>query len=102
MATVPAGEVFRLLDGALAWRQHDGGHTDAPNGKYFIPWASRQLNYRPEPPPPISADTAAPRLDANSIVAHGQLLEKAKTGRTHLYFLGDPSARRPCSRIKLS
>jgi len=26
-----------LLDGELAWRQHDGGHTDAPNFKYFIP-----------------------------------------------------------------
>jgi hypothetical protein len=32
-----------LLDGQLAWRQHDGGHTDAPNWKYFIPWASKQL-----------------------------------------------------------
>jgi len=28
-----------LLDGQLAWRQHDGGHTDAPNVKYFIAWA---------------------------------------------------------------
>jgi hypothetical protein len=28
-----------LLDGQLAWRQHDGGHTDAPNVKYFIIWA---------------------------------------------------------------
>jgi hypothetical protein len=32
-----------LLDGALAWRQHDGGHTDGPNWRYFIPWASAQL-----------------------------------------------------------
>jgi len=32
-----------LLDGALAWRQHDGGHTDGPNWKHFIPWASAQL-----------------------------------------------------------
>ncbi|HEX5048021.1 MAG TPA: acetylxylan esterase [Gammaproteobacteria bacterium] len=32
-----------LTDGALAWRQHDGGHTDGPNWKYFIPWADRQL-----------------------------------------------------------
>ncbi len=32
-----------LLDGQLAWRQHDGGHTDAPNWKYFIPWADRNL-----------------------------------------------------------
>ena len=30
-----------LLDGQLAWRQHDGGHTDAPNIKYFIQWADR-------------------------------------------------------------
>ena len=34
-----------LLDGHLAWRQHDGGHTDAPNWKYFIPWFNR-LNKR--------------------------------------------------------
>ena len=30
-----------LLDGQLAWRQHDGGHTDGPNWKYFIPWADK-------------------------------------------------------------
>jgi hypothetical protein len=28
-----------LLDGQLAWRQHDGGHTDAPNIEHFIKWA---------------------------------------------------------------
>jgi hypothetical protein len=33
-----------LLDGQLARRQHDGGHTDASNWKYFIPWADRMLN----------------------------------------------------------
>jgi hypothetical protein len=68
MATVAAAPIFRLLgardlgvgddyhsakmppvnqgllDGQLAWRQHDGGHTDAPNWKYFIPWADRFLN----------------------------------------------------------
>jgi hypothetical protein len=35
-----------LLDGHLAWRQHDGGHTDGPNWKYFIPWADRVLGRR--------------------------------------------------------
>jgi hypothetical protein len=35
-----------LLDGQLAWRQHDGGHTDAPNIKYFIQWADK-LNGHP-------------------------------------------------------
>jgi len=62
MATVAAGPVFKLLgakdlgttemppvnsgllDGQLAWRQHDGGHTDAPNWKYFIPWADKFFN----------------------------------------------------------
>jgi hypothetical protein len=71
MATVAAGPVFRLLgakdlgtsdnyktekmpavnvsllNGKLAWRQHDGGHTDGPNWKYFIPWADKFLNHKP-------------------------------------------------------
>src|SRR5688572_7186252 len=41
----PVGE--GLLDGALAWRQHDGGHTDGPNWRYFIPWANEQLRVQP-------------------------------------------------------
>lgn len=69
MATIAAGEVFKLLgtkdlgvsndyikekmppvnkdmlDGHLAWRQHDGGHTDWPNMQHFIPWANRVLKY---------------------------------------------------------
>lgn len=69
MATVAAGPVFKLLgakglgvsndyktekmppvntgllDGQLAWRQHDGGHTDAPNVKYFIAWANKLMHY---------------------------------------------------------
>jgi hypothetical protein len=36
-----------LLDGALAWRQHDGGHTDGPNWRYFIPWANERLRAPP-------------------------------------------------------
>ncbi|MBM3761638.1 MAG: acetylxylan esterase [Acidobacteria bacterium] len=35
-----------LLDGQLAWRQHDGGHTDGPNWKYFIPWTDRMTKLR--------------------------------------------------------
>jgi hypothetical protein len=69
MATVAAGVVFKLLgakdlgvgndyriaqmpavnsgllDGQLAWRQHDGGHTDAPNIKYFIQWADKFIGH---------------------------------------------------------
>jgi hypothetical protein len=36
-----------LLDGQLAWRQHDGGHTDLPNMKYFIEWADKFIGYTP-------------------------------------------------------
>ena len=35
-----------MLDGQLAWRQHDGGHTDGPNWKYFIPWADKFLKHK--------------------------------------------------------
>ena len=34
-----------LLDGQLAWRQDDGGHTDAPNVKYFIQWVDANIGY---------------------------------------------------------
>jgi hypothetical protein len=40
-----------ILDGQLAWRQHDGGHTDGPNWKYFIPWADRFLKRTPATEP---------------------------------------------------
>ncbi len=70
MATVAAGPVYRLLgardlgekkdyraakmppvntgllDGELAWRQHDGGHEDRSNMKYFIAWATSLLKER--------------------------------------------------------
>lgn len=36
-----------LLDGELAWRQHDGGHEDRSNMKYFIAWANQHLKERP-------------------------------------------------------
>jgi len=36
-----------LLDGVLAWRQHDGGHTDAPNMKWFIQWADKFIGHTP-------------------------------------------------------
>lgn len=32
-----------LLDGELAWRQHDGGHEDRSNMKPFIAWANRVM-----------------------------------------------------------
>jgi hypothetical protein len=41
-----------LLDGQLAWRQHDGGHTDAPNVKYFLQWADKWRAAGPLPVQP--------------------------------------------------
>ena len=82
-----------LLDGQLAWRQHDGGHTDAPNWKYFIPWADKWLDYHAiawEFP----ADVPVFRTDANSLVAHQQLLAKAQTKGIDVYFEGDSITRR--------
>jgi len=112
MAAVAAGPVFRLLgakdlgtsddyrnakmppvnvgllDGQLAWRQHDGGHTDGPNWTYFIAWADKFINH------PVPVDVPVPRTDRNSMVAHAQLVEKAKKGGIDIYFEGDSITRR--------
>ena len=38
-----------LLAGRLAWRQDDGGHTDAPNMRYFIAWVDQAIGHtRPQ------------------------------------------------------
>jgi lysophospholipase L1-like esterase len=122
MATVDAGTVFRLLgakdldsrdlgvgddyrtakmppvntgllDGQLAWRQHDAGHTDAPNWKYFIPWADKFFKYHPTAWE-LPADQPVFRTDVNSLVAHAQLLAKAKQPAIDIYFEGDSITRR--------
>ena len=88
-----------LIGGELAWRQHDGGHTDGPNWKYFIPWATAQFAQTPSFTAPRAdligpADRAAARSDRNSRLAHEQLVAKAKAGGIDLYFLGDSITRR--------
>jgi (4-O-methyl)-D-glucuronate---lignin esterase len=80
-----------LLDGELAWRQHDGGHEDRSNMSSFIAWANRLLHHTP---PPVPADEPRMRLDRNSHIAHQQLLAKAKSGGVDLCFLGDSITRR--------
>src|SRR6185437_10216650 len=37
-----------LLGGRLAWRQDDGGHTDAPNMKWFLEWADKFIGHGPQ------------------------------------------------------
>jgi hypothetical protein len=44
--------VNTMIGGQLAWRQHDGGHTDQPNWKHFIPWADKMLGRTPAPAAP--------------------------------------------------
>ena len=82
-----------LLDGQLVWRQHDAGHTDAPNWKYFLAWADKLFVYHPAPWE-LPADTPVFRTDPNSLVAHSQLLAKAKQGKVDVYFEGDSITRR--------
>ncbi len=74
MAAIAAGPVFKLLgvkdlgvsndyktekmppvntpmiDGQLAWRQHDQGHQDQANMKWFIMWADKNIGHTPPPP----------------------------------------------------
>ena len=40
------------------------------------------------------ADRPSPRTDQNSLIAHAELGEKAKTGRIDVYFVGDSITRR--------
>jgi lysophospholipase L1-like esterase len=40
------------------------------------------------------ADRAAPRTDQNSMIAHAQLIEKARRGGIDVYFVGDSIVRR--------
>lgn len=80
-----------LLDGALAWRQHDGGHEDRSNLSTFLAWANRHYKYSP---PDHPADRPVMRHDRNSHLAHADLLAKAKAGGISLYFVGDSITRR--------
>jgi hypothetical protein len=40
-----------MLDGELAWRQHDGGHEDRSNMKYFIAWMNKLIKHSPPATP---------------------------------------------------
>ena len=68
-----------MLDGELAWRQHDGGHTDVPNIPHFVKWIEK-LWAEKEGKAVDAADPrgdAAPKSSSNSsanaerIVRHG-------------------------------
>ena len=50
--TDPMPPVNQLIGGELAWRQHSGGHTEAPNWPTFFDWVG---NYIKSPAAPAAA-----------------------------------------------
>jgi lysophospholipase L1-like esterase len=88
-------EIDTLIGGELAWRQHSGGHTNVPNFPTFFEWAGRYITTpargkgrRP------AGDRPVERTDANSRLAHRQMIENLKKGRIDVYFVGDSITRR--------
>jgi lysophospholipase L1-like esterase len=97
--------VNELIGGELAWRQHDGGHTNAPNFPAFYEWAGHSITtpgFLKKPAEPdksgrdsgTGANQPVPRTDANSKLAHEQMVENLKKGRIDIYFVGDSITRR--------
>ncbi len=88
LATVAAGPVYRLLgkkdlgttefpaietpliDGELAYRQHSGGHTPAPNWPTFLTFASRYIK-GPGVSVSVTANPAKPRTEVPATGRHG-------------------------------
>ena len=118
MAAVAAGPVFRLLgakdlgtsddyktekmpavnvgllDGQLAWRQHDGGHTDGPNWKYFLPWADRFLRARSLRAVSTAAQSPAPPSLSADGSAQAAARRRSALARTELQSARSSSKRR--------
>ena len=116
MATVAAGPVFRLLgardtgvaedyrvakmppvqtgllDGELAWRQHDGGHEDRSNMSFFIALgesaAPLHAALRCPRPSRGCAATTTPTSPTSSS------WPRRRAGGIDVYFLGDSITRR--------
>ena len=107
--TQPMPAVGKLVGGELAWRQHEGGHDVTPNWPTFFTWVEKSIKSPPKngfasgskeksnldkPHEPNNSVHATARTDANSMLAHQQLVDKAKQGRIDLYFVGDSITRR--------
>lgn len=76
----------------------DSPHNNLATPEQQRPYTSRSAEwlgllvqgYNPLP----AGNEPSPRTDPNSLLAHGQLLEKAHSGRIDVYFLGDSITRR--------
>jgi len=73
-------------------------HNHLATPEQSLPWTQRSaawLNALVAGRPPIErADVATPRTDANSMLAHEQLLAKRKGGQIDVFFMGDSITRR--------
>ena len=73
-------------------------HNHLATPEQSMPWTQRStawLNALVAGRAPIEpADVATPRTDANSKLAHEQLLAKRKAGQIDVYFMGDSITRR--------
>lgn len=98
--TDPMPPLGQLIGGELAWRQHEGGHDITPNWPTFFEWVDRYVKAPAVPKPAANTagkaptEVSTPRADANSRLAHEQLVRKARQGGIDLYFLGDSIVRR--------
>lgn len=63
-------------------------------GLLFVQAAITVRSFQNQTNKPEAADKPAPRTDRNSMLAHEELLQKAKQGRIDVYFAGDSITRR--------
>lgn len=96
-----------MLDGALAWRQHDGGHTDGPNVEHFIRWAETQWPGNPQAEKPQAdavdaakrslKDAVGDRFKLGVGVSHSILANEADASliRQHFSILTPENCMKP-------
>ncbi len=110
MAAAAAGPVYRLLgkkdmgtttfppietaliDGDLAFRQHSGGHTPAPNWPTFITFASRYLHASGDRPPSTASAGAPVRMTREQDRERTMALLGLKDSDMRPIPAGDPKA----------
>jgi cephalosporin-C deacetylase len=100
-ATPPVGiwAAFNQIKGPKeATPMIDSPHNHLATPEQSLPWTQRSaawLGALVAGRPPIEpSDVATPRTDANSKLAHEQLLAKRKAGQIDVYFAGDSITRR--------
>ena len=99
--TPPVGiwTAFNLIKGPKeAAPMIESPHNHLATPEQALPWTQRSaawLSALVAGRAPIErADSAAPRTDKNSMLAHEQLLAKRKAGQIDVYFMGDSITRR--------